>query len=268
MVKKLLSFILASLMIVSCFPISSHAAEAEENPSGASSVVIENVSKGTYIDIIVSIDPVTNVQGILLDLDKAYSKFQYQSYEVMDTRLNQGSVVVNSSPDGYTYSDIMAALQFPDGGVTYTQKTDLLKLRFKARTAVTSYTYGFTVKEIYNANLTELNSNIMSVRCGSSLTSDTKTLSSVCVTAPSKTTYNAGETFNTSGMVVTAVYSDGSQEDVTSKATVSSPDMSTAGTKSVTVTYEGKTASFNITVKAIELSSISVVNKPTKQHIM
>ena len=47
---------------------------------------------------------------------------------------------------------------------------------------------------------------------------------------------------------MTATYSDGSTEDVSSAASFSTPDMSTAGTKTVTVSYQGKTTTGTITV--------------------
>ena len=49
------------------------------------------------------------------------------------------------------------------------------------------------------------------------------------------TEFNVGDTFSHEGLVVTAEYDDGSTKDVTSLATISSPDMSTAGEKYVGV---------------------------------
>ena len=78
------------------------------------------------------------------------------------------------------------------------------------------------------------------------------TLSSIAVSGQ-KTVFNVGDTFAFNGKV-TATYSDGSTKDVTASATVSTPDLSTAGTKEVTVTYtEGdvtKEAKYNVTVNA------------------
>ena len=67
---------------------------------------------------------------------------------------------------------------------------------------------------------------------------------------PNKVTYEVGETFDKTGMVVTATYADDSTADVTSKCTVS-VDLSTAGEKVVAVAYKDKIASFKITVKAL-----------------
>ena len=98
----------------------------------------------------------------------------------------------------------------------------------------------------------------------------TKTLSSIAVTtAPTKTTYTAGENFDPAGMVVTATYSDSSTAAVTGY-TVTDGNSLTAGTTSVTISYtEGgltKTCTQAITVNAAPktLSSIAVTTEPTK----
>lgn len=75
------------------------------------------------------------------------------------------------------------------------------------------------------------------------------TLVSITVTAPTKLAYTTADTeLDLTGMVVTANYSDQTSETVTEGYTVSSVDFSSAGEKTVTVTYEGKTDSFQITV--------------------
>ena len=98
----------------------------------------------------------------------------------------------------------------------------------------------------------------------------TKTLDSIAVTtAPTKTTYTAGENFNPAGMVVTATYSDTSTAAVTSY-TVTDGNSLTAGKTSVTISYtEGsvtKTCTQDITVNAAPktLDSIAVTTAPTK----
>lgn len=61
------------------------------------------------------------------------------------------------------------------------------------------------------------------------------------------TSYTVNDTFKKDGKV-TATYSDGATADVTADATFSSPDMTTAGEKTITVTYEGKETTGTITV--------------------
>lgn len=80
----------------------------------------------------------------------------------------------------------------------------------------------------------------------------TKTLSSISIqTKPTKTSYYKGETLNTAGMVVRALYTDGTSASVSSY-TCSPTTLNTTGTQTVTVSYtEGgvtKTAAFTVTV--------------------
>lgn len=79
-------------------------------------------------------------------------------------------------------------------------------------------------------------------------------LSSITLyTSNVQTVFAVNDTFNYTGLVVTAHYSDSSSKTVT-PTSVSSPDMSTTGQKTVTVTYEendvSKNASYNITVNS------------------
>jgi uncharacterized repeat protein (TIGR02543 family) len=77
---------------------------------------------------------------------------------------------------------------------------------------------------------------------------------------PNKTTYTTGEAFTTTGLVVTAYYSDGSTETVTSSSALTyngyaiyEGDLSItagSGNKTVTVSYGDRTTSFSITVEA------------------
>lgn len=91
-----------------------------------------------------------------------------------------------------------------------------------------------------------------------------KTLSSITVTPPTKTTYTVGDTFDATGMVVTATYSDETTADVTSSATTDfATQVASAGNKTVTVSYteDGVTAtsSFNITVEEADGTTVTFV---------
>ena len=71
-------------------------------------------------------------------------------------------------------------------------------------------------------------------------------------TQPSKTIYIKGEDLDLTNGVITAYYEDNTTENIpmTSKELqISGFDSNTLGTKIVTITYQGKTASFNVIVK-------------------
>ena len=86
-------------------------------------------------------------------------------------------------------------------------------------------------------------------------TSTTKTLSSISVkTAPSKVTYTEGESFDKTGMVIEATYSDSSKKDVTTYTYTPTGALTTSDT-TITISYtegsETKTCTQTITVNAV-----------------
>ncbi len=83
-------------------------------------------------------------------------------------------------------------------------------------------------------------------------------------TNPDKTNYYVGDTLNTSGLTLTATYNDGTTKTVSSGFTCTPTTLNTAGAQKITVTYGGKTTSFNVTVKEVALASIAVKSNPTK----
>jgi len=68
-------------------------------------------------------------------------------------------------------------------------------------------------------------------------------------TTPTKMTYSVGERLNTAGLSLTAKYLDGTTSVIQQGFTCFPETFTTAGTQTVTVTYGGKTVSFNVTVK-------------------
>lgn len=84
------------------------------------------------------------------------------------------------------------------------------------------------------------------------ITPPAKTLTKIVVTTlPTKTIYMDNEPLNTAGMVVTAYYSDDTEETVTG-FTTEGFSSSTAGEKTIIVRYGGKEASFMVMVYKLE----------------
>lgn len=81
------------------------------------------------------------------------------------------------------------------------------------------------------------------------------------ISLPSKLKYKKDEHFNGSGLAVKATYNNGTSAEI-SDYTISYPDMSSAGTKTVTITYDEQTATFDIDVIAI--SKIEITTLPNK----
>jgi len=97
------------------------------------------------------------------------------------------------------------------------------------------------------------------------VTVDKVTLSSISIqNMPTKTTYNVGDTLNTNGLTLKATYSNGTTKTINSGFTCSPTNLSTAGTQKITVTYGGKTTSFNVSVEKVLLKDLSIYTKPKK----
>lgn len=141
-------------------------------------------------------------------------------------------------------------------------------------TAVTVFNFSYGDETINNA-------------CIKAFTDMEKTLSSIAVTtAPEKTSYFEGDTLDTTGLVITALFSDNSKEDVTADCTFSPVALGSAGEKTITVSYKyggtTKTATFTVTVKVMpeitaspnnvslaigESRSITVTTVPASQSV-
>ena len=93
-------------------------------------------------------------------------------------------------------------------------------------------------------------------------------VSIVIATNPAKTEYYTNEAFDSTGLTLTATYNNGTTATITEGFAVGAVDMATAGTKNVTVTYEGKTANFNITVNALYVTNVDLNTMPNKTEYM
>ena len=80
-------------------------------------------------------------------------------------------------------------------------------------------------------------------------------------TAPTKVNYDATEVFDPTGMIILAIYSDGSKSVVTDYTYSTNPLI--AGTTSIDITYGGLTVTQAITVSSLSLSGIAITTNPT-----
>lgn len=83
-------------------------------------------------------------------------------------------------------------------------------------------------------------------------------LTSITLSGNYPTVFNVGDEFSHAGMTVTANYDDETSENVTSSASFSGYDMSTSGTQTVTVSYGGKSATYDITVNTVHVTGITL----------
>ena len=149
-----------------------------------------------------------------------------------------GNISYNLSDDGSTSSAQLQAFRGKSyNGENFTDANDIM----------------VNDRVVVHGNLTKYNSTY-EFEAGNDLFSLERPLSlvSIAVSGDYQTEFEIGDEFNHDGAVVTATYSDDSTDDVTDSAVFSEPDMSTAGNKTITITYSEndvpKTATYNITV--------------------
>lgn len=78
----------------------------------------------------------------------------------------------------------------------------------------------------------------------------TATLTGISVTGTAADLWT-GDDFTHEGIIVTATYDDNSEKNVTNSCTYSGYDMSKIGSQTVTVSYDGKEATYDVNVKTI-----------------
>ena len=83
-------------------------------------------------------------------------------------------------------------------------------------------------------------------------------------TSEVKTAFLVGSTFDSAGLKVKATMDSGEQIDIASGYSVSSPDLTTAGSKTVEVTYGGKTLTYNIAVGELTRGGVLLSEKNGK----
>lgn len=91
------------------------------------------------------------------------------------------------------------------------------------------------------------------------VTETASTLVSITISGTSE--YYVGDELD---LTVTAAYSDAPTKDITAEVELTGYDMSTAGTYTVTASYENLTATYDITVNAVQLADIQITTEPTK----
>lgn len=180
----------------------------------------------TAIDGGISSSDKVYVEGIISQIDTTEDKFK-------------GQICYWISDDGSTTNQFEIYWGKAIGNVDFTSLSDI-------ELGATVVNYG-PIKKYNTTYEFDSGSYLISYEAPS------KTLSSISLSGDYQTSFELNETFNYTGLVVTAHYSNGSEETV-SPTSVSSPDMTSIGEKTVTVSYTEnevtKEAEYNIEVTA------------------
>lgn len=189
------------------------------------------------------------------------------------------NAVFAASDIGAVYAEVKydpAALEYIGGdGTNSTQKGTVKIAAVAGAAGKQSITVGIKFKplKVGNTGLSVVSSRLLGFTSEDDLGSPTaqntitvKSAESVTVTKleitqqPNMLAIPKGGGLDKDGMKVTSFFQDGHSEDVTSSAAVS-VDTSTSGVKNVTVSYGGKTASFNAYVFGFKSVSLSLLGK-------
>ena len=216
----------------------------------------ENIESGSYYIKIY-------VQGV----DAAYDTAQLIINEPLilssDATLSDlkigGTTVTGFSADTLTYY-----VELPTGTTTVSAVTATVA-DSKANAAVTDATSlpgattvlvtaeDGTTKKTYTINFTVAAPDVPKIVTGIKIT-----------TSPTKTAYIEGQSFDATGMKVTATYEDGTTAVVTGYTVTPNGALATTNTK-VSVDFEGKTAEQRITVSSAETKTYSVTGNVNKE---
>ncbi len=153
------------------------------------------------------------------------------------------------------------AVSFSGGNANITNKSDAdRKIQWNAGSPrFACYTSGQTAVQLYKkvggGAYTDYTTTC-STPCEGELTGITLNTDNV------KKVFTEGEAFTYEGLVVTANY-DGCESKTVTPTSVSTPDMNQIGAQDVTVTYEDKSATYQITVNALPTYAIRFFDNTT-----
>ena len=222
-----------------------------QDGSGTSGVTIYNTTTPMFTSTPSAISLTVSIgagSGNLDFSDYVYATLVNGSGTAIGTAVQITNHVTTSTGDSYTVSIPTTGITSANGIYLYHTKESGKNIRYYS--ASLSITTGGSTTTYSN----------YSTQC----TASSCTLSSITLNTSSvQKSFSVGDAFNYTGLVVTANYSDCESKTVT-PTSVSSPDMSTTGNKTVTVSYTEsgttKTATYTITVETAPEYTVTFMN--------
>ena len=204
---------------------------------------------------------VTKGFTVSYDFTTAGRKTVAVSYEQRKTSF--AVEVIDNSPVKAEIESMPDKLQYSPGD---SLDTAGLKVKVTYGNGTTkTFTSGFTTRYSFGKTGTSrVTVTVEGVSAHFDVTVAERKVRSIALDAlPTKTTYTAGDALTTAGMTLKVQYTDGTTETVRSGWSVQC-DLSSAGKKTVHVSYGGKTTTFSVTVEEAAITGIQVVTMPTK----
>ncbi len=181
------------------------------------------------------------------------------SFAITVIKVEPSSITVSTPPSKVSY---FAGDKLNTAGLS-------IEVTYNNGTSETLYS-GFTTSPANGATLSTSNTKVTVSYEGKtatqSITVKEIAVTSISISAKPKTEYYDGDALSTSGLKINVIYNNGTNKVVSSGFTTSPANgatLSTSNTK-VTVSYEGKTTSYTISVTPLTVTSISVSSNPAK----
>ena len=219
-----------------------------------------------------------NLDGMVAKLnysDKSVGTTAYTVSGYDKTKVGMQTVTVSygdySANFDVTVNGISSIKVTPPTKTTYLEGQDL-NTDGMVVTAVTTDNQRITVPDGYSVrgfNKTKLGKQTITVTYqGLSTEFEVNVISvkSIELTKPTKLEYKYGESLDTSGMSVKAIYDDNQSEVIKSGYSVTGYDKTKSGTQTITVTYRNQTATFDVTVAEPQITKIEITTPPTTEY--
>lgn len=216
-----------------------------------------------------------NLDGMVAKLnysDKSVGTTAYTVSGYDKTKVGKQTVTVSygdySANFDVTVNGISSIEVTPPTKTTYIEGQDL-NTDGMVVTAVTSDNQRITVPAGYSVrgfNKTKLGKQTITVTYQGLSTEfevNVNSVKSIELTKPTKLEYKYGESLDTSGMSVKAIYDDNQSEVIKSDYSVTGYDKTKSGTQTITVTYRNQTATFDVTVAEPVITKFEITTPPT-----
>lgn len=216
-----------------------------------------------------------NLDGMVAKLNYSDNSVGTTAYTVSGydkTKVGKQTVTVSygdySANFDVTVNGISSIEVTPPTKTTYLEGQDL-NTDGMVVTAVTSDNQRITVPAGYSVrgfNKTKLGKQTITVTYQGLSTEfevNVNSVKSIELTKPTKLEYKYGESLDTSGMSVKAIYDDNQSEVIKSDYSVTGYDKTKSGTQTITVTYRNQTATFDVTVAEPVITKFEITTPPT-----
>lgn len=216
-----------------------------------------------------------NLDGMVAKLnysDKSVGTTAYTVSGYDKTKVGKQTVTVSygdySANFDVTVNGISSIEVTPPTKTTYLEGQDL-NTDGMVVTAVTSDNQRITVPAGYSVrgfNKTKLGKQTITVTYQGLSTEfevNVNSVKSIELTKPTKLEYKYGESLDTSGMSVKAIYDDNQSEVIKSDYSVTGYDKTKSGTQTITVTYRNQMATFDVTVAEPVITKFEITTPPT-----